>query len=500
MLHFKFKYFVRKAAVFVCFFLSILSTGRTFATDNIWQFDPQLERIYKLVLNLQTDQAYTELSQLKNANELHKLYVQSLLETVDLLITEDGKRFERINELFKQRIEKISQLPESPETLFLKAELNLQRGFNLLNQSQELNAVLAIRQAYTVSQECIKKYPLFIPIKKTYGVIQVMVGSVPDKYQWFMSLLGMRGSVKVGQKQLEELRLSKSSLNTEATILFYTIKGFLNQQFGEAAKGFQECLLKEPDSRLLLFLGINMLMKDSQSEEALKLIHSLDSKPQGLPMDYIEYLRAEVLLERGDYGPAILAYQKFLKNFKSQSYRKDAYYKISLCYFLSGNMESARKNLEIAKKTGNSTADPDKYAAAMMEEGAFPNPKILKARFFTDGGYYKEAKETLRTITPADLPSEKDRTEFYYRKGRLAHKTQELSAAKLFYQQTIDMTGESPWYFAPNAALQLGYISQAQGDLVSAKKYFEKALSYKKYEYKNGIDSKAKSALDQLKK
>lgn len=468
--------------------------------DPVWQFDPLLERIYKLVLNLQTEQAYTELAKLKSTNEFHQMYVESLLETVDVLIQEDEKHFDKINEKFKQRIDNISKLPESAETLFIKAELNLQRGFNLLNLSQELNAVLAIRQAYQTTQECIKKYPSFIPIKKTYGVIQVMVGAVPDKYQWFMSLLGMRGSVKVGQKQLEELRLSKSSLSQEATILFFTIKGFINQQFADAAKGFQECLQKDPDNRLLLFLGINMLMKDSQSEEALKLIYVLDSKPHGLPMDYIEYLRAEALLERGDYLPAIQAYQKFLKNFKSQSYRKDSHYKIGLCYFLLGNPESGRKYFEIAKKTGKATADPDKYAAAMLEEGISPNPKILKARFYTDGGYYKEAKEMLKSILPTDLPNAKDATEFYYRKGRLAHKTQDLAAAKLFYLQTIDMTGSQPWYFAPNAALQLGYISQAQGDLASAKKYFEKALSYKRYEYKNGIDTKAKSALEQLKK
>ena len=497
MVNVSLKYVLKKAAATVCFFLFI--SWKSLGADITWQFDPQLEHIYKLVLNLQTEQAYSELSRLKTGNEFHRLYVQSLLETVDILITEDGNRFEKINEGFKQRIEKISQMPETPETLFLKAELNLQRGFNLLNLSQELNAVLAIRQAYQTTQLCIKKYPTFIPIKKTYGVIQVMVGSIPDKYQWFMSLLGMKGSVKVGQKQLEDLRLSKSSLNAEATILFFTIKGFINQQFGEAAKGFQECLQKDPDSRLLLFLGINMLMKDSQSEEALKLIQALDTKPQGLAMAYIDYLRGDALLQRGDYVLAIQSFQKFLKGYKSESYRKDSYFKIGLCYLLLGNQEAAKKNFETAKRTGKTTADPDKYAAAMLEEGAFPNPKILKVRFYTDGGYYKEAKETLRSINTNDLSNPKDATEFCYRKGRLAHKTQDLNSAKLFYQQTIDMTGNEPWYFAPNAALQLGYICQSQGDLISAKKYYEKALSYKRYEYKNGIDTKAKSALDQLK-
>jgi hypothetical protein len=60
------------------------------------------------------------------------------------------------------------------------------------------------------------------------------------------------------------------------------------------------------------------------------------------------------------------------------------------------------------------------------------------------------------------------------------------------------MTGENPWYFAANSALQLGYIAEAQKDKVMAKKYFEQALNFKRHEYKNSIDSKARSALEQL--
>ena len=78
--------------------------------------------------------------------------------------------------------------------------------------------------------------------------------------------------VVTGQRQLEELRLSRSSLNLEATILYYTIKGFINQQFDEAAKGFEDYLKTQPVNRLLLFLGVTMLVKNSQCEESfLKL-------------------------------------------------------------------------------------------------------------------------------------------------------------------------------------------------------------------------------------
>jgi hypothetical protein len=61
------------------------------------------------------------------------------------------------------------------------------------------------------------------------------------------------------------------------------------------------------------------------------------------------------------------------------------------------------------------------------------------------------------------------------------------------------MAGDHNWYFAPNACLQIGYILQASNKDAEAKSYFQLALKYKRHEYKNSIDSKAKSALEQLK-
>lgn len=142
---------MQKAGVTACFFLLSFSS---LAFDKIWTFDPDLYKAYQLVLNLQTDQAYTELSKINSKkNEFHKLYVLSLCETVDVLITEDAKKFEKIDNNFKERLRYIQSLTPSAETLFLEAELNLQRGFNLINLNQELSAVFAIKAAYNATQE-----------------------------------------------------------------------------------------------------------------------------------------------------------------------------------------------------------------------------------------------------------------------------------------------------------------------------------------------------------
>ncbi len=488
---------MKKAGLIACFFLVCHAA---LAVDKIWQFSPEMQKAYQLVLNLQPELALAQLNKITDkSEELHKLYVLSLNETIDILVTEDPKRFEQFEKNFRQRQNYLDKLSNSPEVLFLQAELNLQRGFNLLNMSQEFNAVFAIRKAYNLVQDCLKKYPDFLPIKKTSGVIQVMVGSVPDKYAWFMGLLGMKGQVTVGQRLLSELRNSKSSLNLEATILFFTVKGFINQHFAEAAQGMKDCLKEQPDNRLVLFIAINMMMKDSQAENALALFNVLDKEATGLQMYYVDYLRGEALLQKGEYQKAIASFQKFQKGYRSISFKKDSYYKISLCYWLLNDEPQARVNFEKAKITGKELAEPDKYAAKQLEDPTFPNVKILKARLFTDGGYYTEATSTLQSISLSELKSPKEQTEFYYRKARLAHKTKDLVNAKTLYLQTISMTKDNPWYFGANSALQLGYLAQEQKDFGAAKKYFEMALAYQKHEYKNSIDNKAKAALDQLK-
>ena len=486
-----------KAGPIACLFLFLF--GLSFASTPTWKFEPQLQKAYEAVLNLETDKAYAGLAALgAQVNPFHKIYVESFCETLDVLISEDEAKFQNIEAHFKARLKYLEAQPESGEVLFLKAELNLQRGFNFLNLGQNLNAVWAIRTAYNHTGECLKKYPGFVPIKKTSGVIQVMIGSVPDKYSWFMSLLGMKGSVSKGQEQLQALRHSQTSLSTEATILYFTIKGLINQQHEEATEGILKVLEEQPYNRLILFLGVNMLMKNSQSEKALELIHTLDEHPQGLPIYYIDYLRGEILLQKGEYGSAITAYRRFIAHYKSANFKKDSYYKIGLCYWLQNNKEAALINFETARKTGKEVAEPDLYASAQLKGNTLPNTKLLKVRLYTDGGYYQEAIHLLATVDERTLGTDKEKVEFNYRKARLADKMGNRFAAKLYYKRTLAMSGTNNWYFAPNAALQLGYIARADHNLAEARKYFELALDYRDHPYKNSIDSKARSALDRL--
>jgi tetratricopeptide (TPR) repeat protein len=144
-------------------------------------------------------------------------------------------------------------------------------------------------------------------------------------------------------------------------------------------------------------------------------------------------------------------------------------------------------------------SEADKHAARSLTD-ELPHVNLARARYATDGGYYQQARMILDSIETSDLPADRDQVEFYYRKARLAHNTGDLSSAKQLYRQSIDLSANQPWYYAPNSCLQMGYISRNEGNETLAKNYFNQALTYDRHAYKNSIDSKAKSALAQIRR
>ena len=494
-----FKSVIKKAGLLACFFLfqTDLATGH----PNSWKFDSESDAIYRMVINLKTEEAISRLQKINHKENLYyRYYIQSLAECIEILITEDESKFPRVEANFKQRLNYLEAEKETAETLFLRAELSLQRGFCYLNMNQSFNAILSIRQAYNLTESCLRKYPDFLPVKKTSGVLQVMLGTIPDKYHWFLSLLGMEGSVKKGQNQLNELRQANLSLSVEANVLYYTIKGLINQQFAEAAKGLTEILKKEPENRLLMFIAINMYMKNEQSEEALRLIRKLDQRTDGLPLFYLEYLRGEILLQKTEYGAAISSYQLFMKSYKGSSFRKDATLKIALASHMLNKPQQAKIWWDKAKNTGKDVAEPDALAAAMIDEGGFPNDKLFKLKLFTEGGYFKEARTMLAALNGTSFSTLKDQSEFLFRKGQFFEVTNDLRSAMALYPKVIEMAGNNPWYFGAASCLQLGNIYKNANDIKLAEKYFERVLSYRKQPYKSIYDMKAKAALAELEK
>ena len=208
-----------KAATPVCLFL--LLCRPLHAQDLV--FDKHSLEAYEHVISLDASSALTKLP---GQSTITEAYVTSLAEGIQLLVTEDHTKFSEYEERFLKRLDQ--SFKGSPrDHQFLQAEMRLQWAFVCLKFGHELDGALYLRQAYQMAQACRNRFPDYLPIRKTSGLLQIIVGSVPDKYNWVLSLLNMNGSVSGGLSELKEVADSQSPLAFEGKVLHALVQGFI---------------------------------------------------------------------------------------------------------------------------------------------------------------------------------------------------------------------------------------------------------------------------------
>ncbi|GAA0192124.1 hypothetical protein GCM10009122_54880 [Fulvivirga kasyanovii] len=475
------------AYLFLCFIFPVSLLGN--GTD--WEFNKEEKQAYNYIISLQLDKATPLLSDKRPASA----YLKNLSESIRLIITEDPSLFEDYEDAFDDRLDLIEPLEtNSGYKNFYLAELYLQRAFVNLKMGYEWTSAWDFRRAYKLIDTNTKKHPDFLPNYKSMGLLHVMIGSVPERHQWLIGLLGMQGSVKQGLSEIEKMAESDHFFSKEAQVVSYLLEAYLLNHGDEAVKDFSVMYANNQKNLLFGYLYMSLLIKNSQSQTALDTYQNLKKLKEGyLEFNFLNYLAGEIHLQKGDYELAETYFSEFIKNTKGRNFTKDAQYKLFLAYWLNDKESKAIAAHLKAQQTGQTKVEADKHASKSLGQPQFPNKTIMKIRLLTDGGFYEAAK----TLAAKDytFSSKKDKVEFTYRKARLLHKTGDTEDAIKLYAATINETSGETWYFAPNSCLQLGYIYHQMGDISLAKHYFNEVLGYKNHEYKASLDNKAKAAL-----
>ena len=215
------------------------------------------------------------------------------------------------------------------------------------------------------------------------------------------------------------------------------------------------------------------------------------------PFYYLDYLEGLCHLNRLDTNAGNY-FTRFTTNFKGKSYIKSAYQRNAWCALLQG--DTARYYSEMGKviSYGADMIDGDQVALQDALSGALPNICLLKARLLYDGGYYSRADSLLHSIS-CPLLTEKDNIEFPYRRGRIFHAMGRQEDALEWYSRAIEQGRDASWYFAANAALQMGFIYEAAGEDAKAAEMYRQCIRMPKKEYETSLNQKARAGLNRIK-
>ncbi|WP_022824861.1 tetratricopeptide repeat protein [Hymenobacter norwichensis] len=426
------------------------------------------------------------------------LLVHDCLGITELLVGQDSRRYDAIIDAQDERLTMLEKLPPNALTQYARAEIRLHQAAAQVSFGHEVQGAWSLRQAYQQMQATVKRYPTYLPARKTLGMMQFFIGSLPEGYRWFLKLLGLSGSVEGGLSNLRAAARQPNDFQTEAQIILALVEETYYKKPAEALQLVGRLAQQQPDNLLFSYLLVSLNKKQHRTDAALAAYRARPNGPGYLPLPYLHHMAADLLLYQGQYAVSRRENELFLMEYSGEHYRKDAYFKLYLAAWLANDAPAAERYRRQINAGGRTVIEEDTYAQRFFD-GQLPlNRQLTRARLQIDGGYYQEALATLNGFQATASTPLRDRLEAPYRRARAWHGLNRLDSARLFYARTIALAGTAPYYFAPQSALQLGYLYQLEGQRATAKVYFEKALSYPKHEYKNSTDTKAKLALKEL--
>lgn len=481
---------------FISFLFLLLSVSGNAQINN----SDNCKQAYKKIMMLKFDEAHNFLNSEKNNNpeNPYPFYLDNYIDFLEIFISEDTEIFKSAERKKTQRISIIESISDtSPYKNYLLANLNLQWAFARLKFNEYFTAAIEINRAYRLIEINKKEFPNFYPNDITHGILQIMLGLVPDKYNWVLDLVSMEGSVEKGTDELySALKISKTDTtfdNSRMEILFYL--GFIelnvNPDKSHSIEVQNEILQMADSSLLFSYLGVNILTKTNQNAAAKVLFEKIQTMNDSYPFYYLDYLYGEFCLQNLDIENARNYYSKFLKSFRGKNYIKDAWRKMAWSFLLEGKEETYLHILSNLGTQGNRDIGKDKDAFLEYESAIIPNKNLLKAQLLFDGNHFEKADSILVNINNNEL-NFAEQLEKTYRLARIKHKTNSIDEAKLLYKSVIIKSELTTKYYPANSALKLGEIYELEDSLIMAKYYYEKCRNMNFDQYENSIKTKAK--------
>ena len=492
----------------VLLFLSVPVSSNVQAKESSYyvKFTPKLQRAYFEIQKLKIQSARDLINEERAANADNGLvqYLDNYADLHYLLISEDKEAFKKLLEKEDERLSKLDKLPDSsPYKKLFQAEIRIHWAFAKIKFGNEISGAWDIIKAYRLSDQNYQRFPSFIPTLKSLGLLHILIGSVPENYTWVTKILGLKGNVQLGVKEIETVIRDEPFFRQEAQLIDLLMHAYTLQLSTAQLEKLKQLPKDQPDNLLLHFFATTILMKEGNSREASWYLNNAPAGPAYIAFPFLNYLKGEIALQQGKYDSAFSWYSTFLKTYKGFNYIKDSNLKLFMCKWLANHDAEANAYMLRIGKTGSAIIEADKLAQRTSEEYVVGKmnvqQKILyKSRYATDGGYLDEALAILEPFSEKSFSALADKAEFNYRNGRILQKSNQTDRSVPYFERAVALTKNTSIGFGASAALQMGYIFKNKGQKQKAIGSFKIAVSYKKYEYKNSIDNKAKAALSEL--
>jgi len=482
----------------ILFFLSFNASAN-------FDFNANCQKAYQSIFELKLNTARQLLTAERKIHPKNAIVpmLENYVDYYYLLTTESKTEFERLESNKDSRIDQITDDDKrSPYYLYAQAQINLQWALIRGRYGSYFTAAKEINKANSLLQENTKKFPGFHLNGMGLGLINVVMGALPDGFlKSTLATFGLKGNTQNGLNMLDKLaeNLPKSAYEPfyEETVFNYA---YMLSDVAHSPQAYAKTMkytARIADSSLLKsYLQAYVCARNAHNDEAIEI---LTNKPTGIayqPFPYLDYLMGIAKLNKLDLSASTF-FERYLQTNKGVNYVKDTYLHLGWIALFKGDDEGYAAMIVKTKNSGYTYHERDKQAVNEANSPT-PNKELLKARLLFDGGYYTKALATLSDNKTEDYSNTKDKTEFQYRLGRINDALGKEDVALTNYQNAINFGKGLKYYYAAKAAVQMGKIYENKKNLSRAKSSFNIAISMSDHEQENSIENEAKQGLRRI--
>lgn len=489
-------------------FLSLLFLIPAFPAQGgrYFDFSRQARQVYQEAFDTRFEKARQSLAKLQRTEPDNQIavFLEHYIDFLTALTSNRDTDYARFQKQLLPRIDKLSRGDrDSPWHLFCQAEMRLQGALLAGRSSDYLAGLSDVKQAYALLEENRRRHPNFMPNLKSLGILNVIIGSIPEEYRWAVKALGgIDGDLEGGRQELAKAaELAKKdpdfSFSGETILTHGFVQLYAEENKEKAWKTIQSSGLNHRSSPLAAFLLAVSAARTGHNDEAIRYLEECPSGGEYAPFPYRYFSLGLYKLYRLDKD-ANKPLERFLKELKSDIGAAEALQKLAWFHRIQGDNTGYDRYMQEIKKRGAPRSDTDKAALQEAVRGDKPDPALLRARLLFDGGYYQRAYDLLLKEKKNYEQGSEFQLEYAYRLGRCAHELRRLDEAARLYQQVVQLGESQPLYYACNAALQLGLVYEEKADYTQARSAFKKCLSLTPDSYAASLHARAKAAMKRL--
>ena len=490
---------------FIYIIIFLLSTKDAYSN---FELNKNIQNAYSNIISLNFKNAKKLLDEERIVNPKNGLIYlnENYIDFLKIIIEENREFYDKSRTNKNIRINHLKKTDRSsPYFLYSQAEINIQWAFTRIKFKQYFLAAYELQKAYVLLKKNERLFPDFILNKKPIGLLNILIGAIPDEYSWILNIVGIEANINSGFEELYEV-LQNCETNNEleiykSEILFYL--SFLEMNMRNNKKAKQDLLVKIENccvnNNLMIFSAARLSNKLGQNDRTVKILENRIENEHQFEFHYLDYLYAMSKLYQLDFKIASDYFLKFVNSFNGQNYIKSAYHKLFLISYLTDSIDDQYLYRELVLEKGSLLIDEDRQAENDIKKENL-NYDLLLSRLLFDGGYYSKTLTNLNKINIESFDKNSDyEIEYYYRIARVSQKMIEKNEDKIsLFSKVLDLENTSNLYYHPMSALQIGLEYEIMGDKKNAVNFFNKVFYYKDYNYENGIKKSAKAGINRL--